>query len=93
MDWGMFEEEAQPGSRGKPAYLCVVLRSDGIPEGLLFVDSPEQNAFGDDNGDPTTADRVAAAMEQNARVRALADAIAEEMKNLRESGPFLQVNQ
>jgi len=21
-NWGMFEEEAQPGSRGKPAYLC-----------------------------------------------------------------------
>jgi hypothetical protein len=92
-DWGMFAEETQPGSKGRPAYLCVMLKSRDIIEGLLFIDSLEIDAFGNDHGDPKTANRVAAYLEQHARVTVLADALAEQMKKLRESGPFLQVDQ
>lgn len=90
-DWGMFEEEARPGSHGNPAYLCIMLKSHDIIEGLLFIDSKEQNAFGNDAGNPTQAQNVANALEEHVLVRSLADALAEEMKKLRESGPFLQV--
>ena len=84
-DWGMFKDEAEAGARGHPAYLCVILWNNGLPEGLLFIDSPIQNAFGND----ATALDVAKTIEQDQRVLSLARALGDEMKRLRESGPFL----
>ena len=55
-EWGMFEEEAISSTHGRPAYLCVLLRSSGAFEGILFIDSVTPEAFGTD----TTAKKVAA---------------------------------
>jgi hypothetical protein len=44
----MTQDEASDPSRQKPSYLCVLLRTTkGAPIGVLFMDSEEQNAFGE----------------------------------------------
>jgi hypothetical protein len=47
-NWGMTRDEALDSSRQKPSYLCVLLRTTkGVPIGVLFMDSEEPKAFGD----------------------------------------------
>jgi hypothetical protein len=49
-NWGMTRDEALDRSRQKPSYLCVLLRTTkGMPIGVLFMDSKEPNAFGDND--------------------------------------------
>jgi hypothetical protein len=88
-EWGMFEEEAVPGSHGRPAYLCVLLRGDkGTYEGVLFIDSVTEQAFGADD----VAHRVAADLANNPSCKILAEAVAQTMTPLRLSGPELKVS-
>ncbi len=88
-EWGMFEEEAMSGSHARPAYLCVILRSQDDIQGLLFIDSETLNAFGTD----PVAQQVADALANHSTCVSLAAAVAETMKPLRLAGPFLEVNQ
>jgi hypothetical protein len=87
--WGMFEEEAKPTSHGRPSYLCVMLRTqDGI-QGLLFIDSSTENAFGSND----VASRVAKELEEHETCKILSNAVGEVMRPLRLLGPSLRVDQ
>ena len=86
--WGMFPDEAKPGAHGKPAYLCIVLRSTMRVEGLLYIESPDVNAFGTDANDQARG----VAAELQVQCAALGANLGEQMKKLREAGPFLKVN-
>jgi hypothetical protein len=49
-EWGMTDEEAEAHSRQRPAYICAVLKDDnGLPLGVLFLDSKASAAFGSKN--------------------------------------------
>jgi hypothetical protein len=85
----MFEEEAKPTSHGRPSYLCVMLRTqDGI-QGLLFIDSSTENAFGSND----VASRVAKELEEHETCKILSNAVGEVMRPLRLLGPSLRVDQ
>ncbi len=80
--WGMTKEEARRGSRSRPSYLCAVLRAPdmsgndvatGLPVGVLFADSTDQNAFGDAAG----AEAVAKELEDAAFNSGLRHALKE----------------
>lgn len=91
----MFEEEAKPISHGRPSYLCVILRTEDGTQGLLFIDSSTENAFGSDDldeGHESVAVKVAKELEEHPTCKVLAKAVGEVMKPLRLLGPSLKVD-
>jgi hypothetical protein len=90
-EWGMTREEAQSASRtSRPADLCVLLKSpeDGnIAVGVLYIDSMNPLAYGDD----TTATAVAESLENEQEVINLAKALARAMAPLRLAAPDLTI--
>jgi hypothetical protein len=93
--WGMTYEEANKSrSRANPADLCIILRNqdEGIPIGLLFIDSSQKDAFGA-NVDPTptisTANTVATDLGKTTEAVALASALARAVVPLRTGAPNL----
>jgi hypothetical protein len=79
-NYGMLPNEAIQISRHNPSDLCIVLRnkSDGNRKlGVLFIDGTQPNKFGfDDLKDGVLASSIANALELEAAVAALADAVA-----------------
>jgi hypothetical protein len=47
LDWGMTSDEAVRAGHERQSFLCVILKHENIPVGLLYMDSKEKNAFGD----------------------------------------------
>lgn len=95
-EWGMFEEEARPASRGHPSYLCIMLRTQEGTHGLLFIDSTTTNAFGSDVPNPgglSDAQRTATELENHPTCQVLAQGVADVMKPLRLLGPSLRVDE
>lgn len=93
--WGMFEEEANPVSHGRPSYLCVILRTEDGIQGLLFIDSSTENAFGSDGseeGHESDVLMVAKELQEHETCKVLAKAVGEVMKPLRLLGPNLRVD-
>jgi hypothetical protein len=83
--FGMNPNEAQ--THPNPAVICVILRHEGVQVGVLFIDSPVENAFGR-NGDAAgppeaTADQVAQALEAAPLTASLARAVAQVMEPMR----------
>jgi len=93
--WGMTHGEATgSSSRKNPADLCILLRSkENVRMGVLFIDSPEADTFGDDGIDgegKTAANRVALKLECAEEVKKLANAVAETLAILN-TGPRLRI--
>ena len=47
-NWGMTEEEAHGQVNDRPSCLSVVVRHQSLPMGILFIDSTQKDAFGND---------------------------------------------
>jgi hypothetical protein len=45
-NWGMTKEEAAAAGKGRKSFLGVLLRHNEVPVGLFYMDSKEENAFG-----------------------------------------------
>lgn len=86
-EWGMFRDEAIK-SRGRPSYLCVLLKTELKVHGLLYIDSEKGNAFGDDKA----AQEVAIMLEGHSYVRALAVAVERVLHPLSAGGTFIKIS-
>jgi hypothetical protein len=91
-EWGMTRAEAENSTRSRPSVLCVVLFSvehnTKVPVGILFMDSEKQDAFGVGSNGSTD---MARQLEADPAVRALAQAIAPMMEDLRKGETNLEV--
>jgi hypothetical protein len=88
--WGMTDDEAAVASHERPATLSVILRYDGHRNGVLYIDSTHANAFGADdtsNGasvsNPTSANKIARALERHSATVRLARAVSDVLEPLR----------
>lgn len=87
-EWGMISSEALV-TRAKPAYLCVILQNADGHHGLLYIDSPLKDAFGDD----IAAQSVANALESAPMLGELTSLVSKALHPLREVGLFLEIAQ
>lgn len=88
-NWGMTEEEAHHGQiNTRPACLSVVVRHQSIPVGILFLDSLQQNAFGND----AAALALAESIEVSPSVAQLGEALTKTLVPLRTAAPSLRIN-
>lgn len=85
--WGMTREEAHGMLNSKHSCLSVLLRSGGIPVGILYIDTDQKDAFGE-GGDANT---FAARLEVSVNVKDLADAVERTMAPLRAAAPNLDL--
>jgi hypothetical protein len=81
-DWGMLPEEAAAAGYGKRSFAGVVLQHNGVTVGVLYLDSPEEDAF---DG------AITVAVERAAEVTGLTSALAELERTMRARGPSLTV--
>jgi hypothetical protein len=86
----MTDDEAAVASHEPPATLSVILRYDGHRNGVLYIDSTHANAFGADdtsNGasvsNPTSANKIARALERHSATVRLARAVSDVLEPLR----------
>lgn len=87
-NWGMTEEEAHGQQvNTRPSCLSVVVRHQSIPMGILFIDSTDKNAFGDD----PAALAKAKAIEGSQSVLQLGEALSKTLAPLRTAAPSLKI--
>lgn len=79
--WGMTAAEATHASSRDQALLCVVLKSEDQPVGILFAES-EPDAFAKD---------LVKQIEDSPQTARLADAVGKTLASMREKGPALRV--
>ena len=85
--WGMTKREAHGMLNSKHSCLSILLRSGSAVSGVLYVDTNEKNAFGDD----AQAKALATSLETDALVVELATAVERTMAPLRASAPNLDI--
>ncbi|CDX25096.1 membrane hypothetical protein [Mesorhizobium plurifarium] len=72
--WGMTKEESQKNSRHRPSYICVLIRGESRqPIGILYLDSEEKHAFGDDAEAKALCSELRKNSERNGLSKALED--------------------
>jgi hypothetical protein len=86
-EWGMTRNETHGVLNTRPSCLSVLLRSGGIETGILYVDSTEHDAFGDD----IRAQAFAIQLENDAFTIELAEAVERTLAPLRVGGPNLDL--
>lgn len=86
-NWGMTQEEAQGQVNARPACLSVLLRHKSVAIGVLFIDSTDENAFGDD----ASARAMANKLETAPGVADLAEAVFMVLKPLKTAAPSLHI--
>ncbi len=86
-NWGMTQEEAQGQVSARPASMSIVIQHQNIPVGILFVDSTEKNAFGDDTKATKRANEIADSLP----VQRLGEALARTLAPLRIAAPSLKI--
>ncbi len=88
--WGLTIKEAKASkAKRKKAFLAVVLK-DGTdtPVGVLYMDSPEENAF----GAPKHKEKVIARVNDACAATSLTEGLAELLRELRKYGPQVDVD-
>jgi hypothetical protein len=92
-EWGMFRKEASAWRQDKRhSFLCVIVRApaekanNGIPLGVLYIDSKVKDAFGDDEA----ATAMAKWAETSTGVKTLGEGLSKAIAELREGGTFLE---
>lgn len=88
-EWGMTRDETHGVLKNRPSCLSVLLRSETIPVGVLYVDSSENDAF----GTTTEAQKLVEDLEQDALVLRLAQAVERTLTPLRVGGPNLDLKE
>jgi hypothetical protein len=83
----MTEEEAHGQADARPACLSVVVKHQSIPVGILFIDSLQKDAFGNDA--PALA--LAKAIEKSQSIAQLGEALAKALAPLRTAAPSLKI--
>lgn len=58
-NWGMTRIEAAAAGQGHQSFVCVLLRHEDLRVGLLYLDAPEPDAFGEDVLDRLTPEKTA----------------------------------
>lgn len=94
--WGMTWNEAQESRSARPSFLCVLLRGSALektgkksaPVGILYLDSEEENAYG--NTEDATG--LARQLEGTAEVLSLASDVEAIMNQLRTSATTLKID-
>lgn len=86
-NWGMTEEEARGQLSGRPSSLSIVVKHEGIPVGIVFVDSTAKDAFGND----IEATEKSKKIEESTSVKGLAKALAAVLAPLRTAAPSLSI--
>ena len=87
--WGMTKEEAHGMLNSKHSCLSIVLRSNNIPVGLLYLDADDRDVFGND----AAAMSLAADLESQPAVVELAEAVERAMAPLRAAAPNLDLKE
>jgi hypothetical protein len=71
--------------KSKPSCLSILLRSGGAESGILYLDSSDKDAFGDD------AQGLAETLEKSPQIAELAAAVERALAPLRAAGPNLDL--
>jgi hypothetical protein len=83
--WGMTRGETHGMLKSKPSCLSILLRSGGAESGILYLDSSDKDAFGDD------AQGLAETLEKSPQIAELAAAVERALAPLRAAGPNLDL--
>jgi len=86
--WGMTRQEAHGKLKAKPSCLSVLLRSNGLMVGILYLDSDLSDAF----GITSAAQTLAKSLETDSLVKALCVAVGRTMAPLRTAAPNLDIS-
>jgi hypothetical protein len=85
----MTRDETHGVLKNRPSCLSVLLRSETVPVGILYVDSSTNDAF----GTTTEAQNLVEVLEENALVLRLALAVERTLTPLRVGGPNLDLKE
>lgn len=94
LEWGMTREEAVASGQGRKSFACVVLRDDevmgggGNSVGIFYMDSTQENAFGDDTAARNRLHRV---ILDGCRKRGLTSDLAKLRKELQSRSPLIKI--
>ncbi len=88
-EWGMTRDETHGVLNSRPACLSVLLSADGVEVGILYVDSKDKDAFGDDR----SAQALAEALQRDPKIDALAASVGRALAPLRAAGPNLDIKE
>ncbi|MCW5658871.1 MAG: hypothetical protein KIT60_14305 [Burkholderiaceae bacterium] len=89
--WGMSRAEAEEGAKGsRQSFLCVILRMQQKPVGLLYFDAADSNVFKDASSVPNAPEGEAkVALEKLPAVSHLAESVDKALSQLRGKGTYL----
>jgi hypothetical protein len=87
-NWGMTPREAHGQVHARPACLSIVICDQNIAQGILFVDSTQEKAFGDDEN----ATRLAETIAISAGALQLGAALAKTIAPLKTAAPTIVIS-
>lgn len=65
-EWGMTRDEAKDAGKDRRSFLAIPFKHQGVSVGVLYLDAPKENAFGDNSVNSEKKEAIVAALTQAA---------------------------